>query len=193
MIGEYMFLELLSGVCMGIVFGFLLEKSRVFEPGMIIGQLQLRNFTMLKVFLSAIASSMVVFATFFALGFDRLNWKFTVYTADIIGGVLLGIGIALAGGCPGTIFAQIGVGYKDSIATACGALCGALTFILVQPWLKPMLDGYPHEKLTFDTIFGLSVPATALLFLVGIIFVLMALELYRPWRRDIGDDYDGLV
>jgi hypothetical protein len=29
---------------MGIVFGFALEKSRVFEPGIIVGQMQLRNF-----------------------------------------------------------------------------------------------------------------------------------------------------
>ena len=38
---------ILSGVLMGIVFGFALEKSRVFEPGMIVGQMQLRNLIML--------------------------------------------------------------------------------------------------------------------------------------------------
>ena len=43
------------GVLMGIVFGFALEKSRVFEPGMIVGQMQMRNFIMLKVFLTAVA------------------------------------------------------------------------------------------------------------------------------------------
>src|SRR3546814_7801523 len=44
---------ILIGLAMGLVFGFALEKSRVFEPGIILGQMQLRNFTMLKVFLSA--------------------------------------------------------------------------------------------------------------------------------------------
>ena len=28
---------ILTGVAMGIVFGFALEKARVFEPGMIVG------------------------------------------------------------------------------------------------------------------------------------------------------------
>ncbi len=35
------------GILMGIVFGFALEKSCVFEPGIIVGQMQLRNFIML--------------------------------------------------------------------------------------------------------------------------------------------------
>ena len=37
----------LIGLAMGAVFGFALEKSRVFEPGMIVGQMQLSNFIML--------------------------------------------------------------------------------------------------------------------------------------------------
>ncbi len=51
---------ILSGVLMGIVFGFALEKSRVFEPGIIVSQMQLRNWIMLKVFLTAVATGTVV-------------------------------------------------------------------------------------------------------------------------------------
>ncbi|MEE4378191.1 MAG: hypothetical protein V2J55_11880 [Candidatus Competibacteraceae bacterium] len=47
------------GLAMGLVFGLALEKTRVFEPGMMIGQFQLRNFIMLKVFLSAAATGLV--------------------------------------------------------------------------------------------------------------------------------------
>ncbi len=50
------------GTLMGIVFGFALEKSRVFEPGMIVGQMQLGNFIMLKVFLTAVATGAFVLA-----------------------------------------------------------------------------------------------------------------------------------
>jgi hypothetical protein len=51
---------ILIGLLMGIAFGFALEKSRVFEPGMVVGQMQLRNFIMLKVFLSAVATGAIV-------------------------------------------------------------------------------------------------------------------------------------
>ena len=108
---------------------------------------------MLKVFLMAIITSAIVFSVFFGLGFERLSWKVTIYGADIIGGLLLGIGIALAGACPGTLFAQIGAGYKDSIATFFGALAGAAAFIMLRPWLSQvLLNGYPQKKLTLDTL-----------------------------------------
>ena len=40
---------ILTGLAMGAVFGFALEKSRVFRPGVIVGQMQLQNFLMLKI------------------------------------------------------------------------------------------------------------------------------------------------
>ena len=60
-------LAILIGLLMGVVFGFALEKSRVFEPGIIVGQMQLRNFIMLKVFLTAVATGAVVLAVSTAL------------------------------------------------------------------------------------------------------------------------------
>ena len=49
----------LLGLAMGVVCGFALEKSRVFEPGVIVRQMQLRNFIMLKVFFTAVATGLV--------------------------------------------------------------------------------------------------------------------------------------
>ena len=114
---------ILSGLLMGIVFGFALEKSRVFEPGIIVGQMQLRNWIMLKVFLTAVATGAVVLAVLHGFGFVKLQPKAALYAADIVGGLILGAGIALAGACPGTTLAQIGVGYRDAIFTLLGGLC----------------------------------------------------------------------
>ena len=50
------------GLAMGAVFGIALEKSRVFEPGAIVSQMQLRTFLMLKIFLSAVITGLVVLA-----------------------------------------------------------------------------------------------------------------------------------
>ena len=110
-------LRILTGLLMGVVFGFALEKSRVFEPGIIVGQMQLRNFIMLKVFLTAVATGAVVLAVLNGFGFVKLQPKAALYAADIVGGLILGAGIALAGACPGTTLAQIGVGYRDAIFT----------------------------------------------------------------------------
>ena len=53
-------LAILTGLAMGAVFGVALEKSRVFEPGAIISQMQLRTFLMVKIFLTAVATGLVV-------------------------------------------------------------------------------------------------------------------------------------
>ena len=50
------------GVAMGAVFGIALEKSRVFEPGAIISQMQLRTFLMVKIFLTAVITGLIVLA-----------------------------------------------------------------------------------------------------------------------------------
>ena len=116
---------ILTGLTMGVVFGIALEKSRVFEPGMIVGQMQLRNFIMLKIFLTAVATGAVVLAALNGFGFVKLQPKAALYAADVVGGLLLGAGIALAGACPGTTLAQIGVGYRDAMFTLAGGLFGA--------------------------------------------------------------------
>jgi hypothetical protein len=91
---------ILTGLLMGIAFGFALEKSRVFEPGIIVGQMQLRNFIMLKVFLTAVATGAVVLAALNGFGVVKLQPKAALYAADAVGGLVLGAGIALAGPAP---------------------------------------------------------------------------------------------
>ena len=85
------------GLLMGLVFGFALEKGRVFEPGMIVGQLQLRNFIMLKMFGSAILTTLIVVGIFHSLGIMELSLKKIAFPNVILGGLIMGGGMALAG------------------------------------------------------------------------------------------------
>ena len=183
---------ILSGVLMGMVFGFALEKSRVFEPGIIIGQMQLRNWIMLKVFLSAVATGAVVLAFLNGFGFVKLQPKAALYAADIVGGLILGAGIALAGACPGTTLAQIGVGYRDAIFTLLGGLVGAVAFSYAQPWLAGSLIG-TGPKLIFTDLAGIPYWQGALALAVAIVAILVLMEKLRPWRDDLGLDVDGNV
>ena len=74
----------------------------------------MQNWIMLKVFLSAVATGAVVLAVLNGFGYVKLHPKAVLYAADIVGGLILGAGITLAGACPGTALAQIGVGYRDA-------------------------------------------------------------------------------
>ena len=83
-------MAILIGLAMGAVFGIALEKGRVFEPGMIVGQLQLRNFIMLKMFLTATVTGLVVLSVLHGTGMVSLHPKATVFGANIVGGYELG-------------------------------------------------------------------------------------------------------
>ena len=181
---------IISGLLMGVIFGFALEKSRVFEPGVIVGQMQLRNFIMLKVFLAAVATGALVLAFLNGFGLVKLQPKPTLYAADIVGGLILGAGISLAGACPGTTLAQIGVGYRDAIFTLVGGLFGAVAFTYAEPWLSKTLIG-TGPKLIFTDLAGIPYWQGALALAAAIVVILVLMEKARPWRDDLGSDVDG--
>jgi hypothetical protein len=181
---------IISGLLMGVIFGFALEKSRVFEPGVIVGQMQLRNFIMLKVFFAAVATGALVLAFLNGFGLVKLQPKPTLYAADIVGGLILGAGISLAGACPGTTLAQIGVGYRDAIFTLVGGLFGAVAFTYAEPWLSKTLIG-TGPKLIFTDLAGIPYWQGALALAAAIVVILVLMEKARPWRDELGSDVDG--
>lgn len=182
---------ILIGLLMGIVFGFALEKSRVFEPGMVVGQMQLRNFIMLKVFLSAVATGAVVLGVMNGLGLVSISPKAALYGSDLVGGLLLGTGIALAGACPGTVLAQIGAGYRDALFTLVGGLLGAIAFSYAEPSLSQTVLAQGAGKITFADVLGTPYWAGAFVLAAIIVIALVALERWRPWRSELGRDVDG--
>lgn len=184
-------LAIVVGVAMGIVFGFALEKSRVFEPGIIVGQMQMRNFIMLKVFLTAVATGAVVLAFLNGFGYVKLQPKAALYAADIVGGLILGVGITLAGACPGTTLAQVGAGYRDALFTLVGGLFGAVAFSYVQPALSKTFLGQGGGKITFTDLIGVPYWIGALMLAVIIVLILVAMEAWKPWRGEMGNDVDG--
>jgi hypothetical protein len=169
-------LTLFYGMIIGSLFGFLLFKSRVFEPEVIIGQFQFRDWTMLKVFLTAIATGLFLYSILFSLGFERLMWKVTILHTDILGGLILGIGVAIAGACPGTVFAQIGAGYKDAIFTLSGGIAGSLIYPTLKPYIFNLFDPWPNEIITLDLLLNLPFWATALLLSSFIMVIILGFE-----------------
>lgn len=182
---------IVTGLLMGFVFGWALEKSRVFEPGMIVGQMQLSNFIMLKVFLSAVATGLVVISVLYGFGYAKLYPKDLYYAAVIGGGLLLGAGIVLSGACPGTVLAQAGAGYRDAWFTILGGIAGAMTFGYFEPEIRAALLTGGAGKLTFNGLTGLPFWQIALPAAAVIVALLWVLERVRPWRGELGENADG--
>ncbi len=112
---------LLLGFLFGIVFGFLLHKGGATKYDVIVGQLLLTDFTVLKIMLSAVMVGMPGVYLMQHLGWVQLYPKSGSLGMNVIGGLFFGIGFALLGYCPGTIAGAIGNGYLDA---AIGGLIG---------------------------------------------------------------------
>lgn len=186
------FSAILIGLATGIMFGFALEKSRVFEPGVIVGQMQLKNFLMLKVFLAAVITGLIALAVMNGMFGVKLGLKPLLFKADIIGGLILGAGIALAGACPGTTLAQIGAGYRDAIFTLLGGVAGALAYGYFDAPITAFF-AEKGDKVGFDQLLGLPFWMVSISCALVLTAVLWGLESRQPWRQETGVDDDGLM
>lgn len=186
-----LFTMILIGIAMGMIFGFALEKSRVFEPGIIVGQMQLRNFIMLKVFLTAVATGAVALAAMHGFGFVKLAPKAALYAADVTGGLLLGAGIALAGACPGTVMAQVGAGYRDAIFTLVGGIGGAIVYSYAEPSLSKTFLASGGGRLILSDVLGVPYWIGALVLATMCVVILVLLERSFPSGDELGSDVDG--
>lgn len=182
---------ILIGLATGLVFGFALEKSRVFEPGVIVGQMQLRNFLMLKIFLSAVVVGLVGLAILNGMFGVKLHLKPLLLRADLIGGLILGAGIALSGACPGTLLAQAGAGYRDALFVIAGGIAGAIAYGYYDAPISAFF-AEKGDKVSFDGLIGLPFWAVALMLAAVLVAGLVVLEKVAPWRAEVGTDHDGL-
>lgn len=153
-------ITILLGALTGLVFGFLLQKGGVTRFSVIAGQFLLKDFTVLKVMLTAIVVGAIgIYGMLLmgALGPDELHIKNATLLGNGLGGVIFGIGMAVLGYCPGTGVAAIGDGSRHAIAGLVGMLVGAGVYAEVYPWMKSSILGIgDFQKATLASATGLS-------------------------------------
>lgn len=132
--------NLILGLITGIFFGFFLQKGQALKYDKQIGMLRFKDFTILKVMLSAILVGMVGIYFFLDMDIGKLSLKPTVLGANIIGGLIFGLGWGMLGYCPGTAVGATGEGRFDAFwGGVLGMLVGAGIFAEVYPFIKDNL------------------------------------------------------
>lgn len=130
-------MKLLLGLIFGIIFGFLLQKGGVTKYDVIINQLLFKDFTVVKIMLSAVVTGMVGLFAMQGIGWIRLRPKSGSWGRNAIGGLIFGMGFALLGYCPGTIAGAMGNGFLDAIVAGLpGIILGSWLFAVAYPILK---------------------------------------------------------
>lgn len=131
--------QLALGFIFGLAFGFLLQKGGVAKFEVLIGVLILRDFTVIKVMLSAVVVGMLGVLLMHRQGMVELHIKPTRYAANIVGGLLFGVGFALSAYCPGTAAAALGQGNYDACFVMLGMMTGSFVFAEVSGRLSDTL------------------------------------------------------
>jgi len=130
---------LMQGLIIGIFFGFFLQKGGVTKYDVIVGQLRLIDFTVIKIILTAIVVSMLGISYFYPKDMVPVKTKAGSIKNATIGGLLFGVGFGLLGYCPGTIAGAIGNGYIDAVT-------GGLIGIVLGTMVYAMMYGKLKEK-----------------------------------------------
>lgn len=165
---------LLLGLVTGVAFGFLLQRGRVAKLPVIVGQLLLRDWTVIRIMVTAIAVGALGVHVLAALGAADASAVKPLSLGGTIGGaVLFGLGIAALGYCPGTTVAASGAGHRDAAVGVLGMLAGAAAFVVGYPWLQPLLTLGARGELTLSDVTGLP----GWVFVIGLLTAAAALAL----------------
>ena len=126
-----------QGLSFGVIFGFLLQKGGVTRYDVILEQLLLEDFTVLKIMFSAVVTGSIGIHLMRSLGWVQLKPKSGSWGKNAVGGLIFGVGFAVLGYCPGTIAGAIGNGYLDAVFGGLpGILIGSGLLAATYPRLK---------------------------------------------------------
>src|SRR4030043_628431 len=171
-------IQLIIGLLLGIPFGFFLQKGGVTRYDVIIGQLLLTNFTVVKVMLSAVVTGMIGVHLLRSFGLATLHPKPGSFGSSVIGGLIFGVGFALLGYCPGTIAGAVGQGSLDGLfGGMAGIIVGAGLFAQVYTRLNSsILKKGDFGELTFPQLFKVNPWVIILPVAMGIVALLLWIE-----------------
>ena len=143
-----------SGLVCGLMFGWVLESAGFGSPCKLTGQFKLNDWSVLKVMLTAIVVAAAGLAGLQSLGWMEADAVFVpsaMLAAAAIGGLLVGVGFAVGGYCPGTSVVGLFSGRIDAAVFLLGLLAGTWVFAdLYGPSIQALMDA--AEVMSGDTL-----------------------------------------
>lgn len=127
---------LFLAVIFGALFGVLLHRGNVVNYNTIVNQFRLRDFTVVKVMLTAVVVGGIGVYALSLMGLASFHIKSADLLGVGLGAALFGVGMVLYGYCPGTGVAAIGTGSIHATVGALGMLLGGILYALSFAWVR---------------------------------------------------------
>ena len=171
-------MEQTIGLVTGLLFGFFLQKGEVLRFERQIGFMLLKDMTIIKFMMTAVLVGMVGIYACHAADLISLSVKATNLAAIAVGGLLFGIGWAIAGYCPGTSVGALAEGRIHAIWAILGMLTGAALYAEAYPLMKQTLLAWGNfGKITMPQVLGLSP------WVIIVPFILVCLGLFAWFEK----------
>jgi hypothetical protein len=130
------YLPLLLPLAIGFAFGFLLNRGKVTSCNVILNQFRLRDFTVLKVMMTAIVVGGIGVLVLHDAGAAKYYIKDANLLGVGLGAAIFGVGMVIYGYCPGTAIGAIATGSIHALVGAFGMIAGAILYALSFDWVK---------------------------------------------------------
>lgn len=149
--------SLLLALLLGIGFGFALERAGFGSARKLTSQFYLDDLAVFKVMFTAIVTAMIgtsALAWAGVLDLSLVALVPTYWIAQVVGGLLLGVGFVVGGYCPGTGVAAAATGRLDGLVTLLGILAGCAGFAFAYPALQSLYLAGEMGEQTLPDFFG---------------------------------------
>lgn len=161
--------DLVIALVIGIAFGFVLESAGFSSSRKLVGVFYGYDFTVLRVFMTAVVTAMLGLIYFGYMGWLDLSMIYvneTFVMASIIGGIIMGAGFVSGGYCPGTSITGVAIGKIDAMVFTGGMLAGIFIFSEAFPLFKNIYESYYLGPVKVEDVLGLSTGVFAILLVI---------------------------
>jgi len=151
--------SLVIAFLIGIGFGFFLERAGFGSARKLVSQFYLDDLAVFKVMFTAIVTAMLGTTYLAWMGILDLSLVYlvpTYWVAQVVGGLLLGVGFVVGGYCPGTSIVSTATGRLDGLVFVLGFASGTFAFALAFPLLKGLYLAGDMGTKTLPGVTGLS-------------------------------------
>jgi uncharacterized protein len=177
-------MTLFLGLLVGIVFGFVLQRVGALDYDEILKTLRLLDLKIAKFMFFSIAVGALGIYTLNAFNIGVIE-NLPYYPGVLVGGLIFGVGFALAGYCPGTAMGAMAEGKKDAFFVFLGAFLGTFAYALAHNSIKPLLiDRGNMGPIDFAGVFQLPPLLVAIVFATAITTMLLVIDKRIPERGD---------
>jgi len=171
--------------CVGLAFGFWLERAGFGSSRKLAGVFYLRDFAVVQVMFTALATAAIGLAALDVAGIFDASTVYrmdTLLGAQIVGGLLFGAGFVAGGWCPGTALVGAASGKLDALVFLLASMLGSLVYAAVWPHVGSLQSMGACGVVTLPELLNMPAGVVAALVVAVALTAFAAIHRFAPRR-----------